>query len=121
MIPPVFPICSNNAGVTALLGSNPCRVYPFGEAPQGVASPYATWATVSGVPENYLGDLPDTDNHSVQMDVWGDTSKSVLEAAKALRDALEPHAYIVAWRGTSRDTETKRYRFSFDVDFIESR
>ncbi len=97
------------------------RLYPCGEAPQGVVSPYATWVVISGSPGNYLGDRPDVDGYTVQIDVWGDTDASVTDVARALRDALEPAAYVVSWRGTGRDKETKRYRFSFDVAFTELR
>lgn len=121
MFPPVFQICAASAAVTALIGTNPVRLYPFGEAPQGVVYPYAAWQLVTGTPENYLGDLPDADNFTVQIDVYADTAASARNVAKALRDAIEPVAYVVAWRGESKDAETKRYRYSFDVDWIVRR
>jgi len=62
MFPPVFSTAVAASAVTALLGTNPTRLYLFGEAPQGVAKPYAVWQTVAGSPENYLGTLPDIDH-----------------------------------------------------------
>ena len=121
MNPPIFDILKANSGVTAILGSSPVRVFPFGEAPQDVVDPYAVWQTISGQPMNYLGDLPDMDQFSVQVDVYGASAQGVRAAAKAIRDALEPVAYITSWRGESRDQETKRYRYSFDVDFHVAR
>ena len=41
----------------------------------------------------------------------------MLSIAAALRDAIEPHAHITRWGGSSRDEKTKRYRYSFDVDW----
>ena len=38
--------------------------------------------------------------------------------ALALRDAIEPVAYITAWLGESIDPDTKNNRFSFQVDWI---
>lgn len=45
----------------------------------------------------YLGTLPDYDSFSLQVDVYADTVSSVTAVAKALRDAIEPHAYITRW------------------------
>ncbi|HBO3174931.1 DUF3168 domain-containing protein [Pseudomonas aeruginosa] len=121
MFPPIFEVCAASGAVTALIGTNPVRMYPFGQAPQGVVYPYAVWQLVTGIPENYLGDLPDADSYTVQIDVYADTGAAARNVAKALRDAIEPVAYVTSWRGESIDPETKRYRYSFDVDWIVQR
>lgn len=121
MFPPIFQVCAASDAIKAVLGVSPTRLYPFGEAPQGVALPYAVWQTVAGTPENYLGTRPDADSYTLQVDVYGSSADSVRNAAQALRDAIEPHAHIVGWRGESRDPQTKNYRFSFDVDWIVRR
>ena len=121
MFPPIYSTCADNVLVQAQLGTTPTRFYPFGEAPAGVSTPYAVWQMVGGLPENCLSDVPDIDSYALQIDVYGDTVDAVRDAAEAMRDAIEPVAHIVAWRGESRDPTTKRYRFSFDVDFFEYR
>lgn len=121
MFAPVFQVCSASAAVTALLGVAPTRLYPFGEAPQGAVYPYAVWQAVGGAPENFLAGRPDADSYTTQVDVYADTAASAREVAKALRDAVELVAHVVAWRGESRDPETKKYRFSFDVAWIVRR
>ncbi|HBO3004317.1 TPA: DUF3168 domain-containing protein [Pseudomonas aeruginosa] len=121
MYPPIFTVAAADPGVTALIGSNPVRLYLFGEAPQGVVYPYVAWQSLGGLPENYLGTLPDADSYNTQIDVYADTATSARTVAKALRDAIEPIAYVTSWRGESRDTETKKYRFSFDVAWIVQR
>ena len=121
MYAPIFAVCSASAQVKALIGSNPVRLYPFGEAPQGVTYPYAVWQSVGGAPENFLAGRPDADSYTTQVDVYADTAASAREVAKALRDAVELVAHVVAWRGESRDPETKKYRFSFDVAWIVMR
>lgn len=121
MFPPIFQVCAADPAVTALLGAVPTRLYPFGEAPQGVSYPYAVWQTFGGAPENYLGNRPDLDNFALQVDVYADTGASARSVAAALRDAIEPHAYITRWGGESVDQETKRYRISFDVDWYVAR
>lgn len=121
MIPPVFPILSTDTALRALLGTNPVRVFPFGEAPQDVAKPYAVWQNISGSPENYLGDLPDADSYTVQIDVYAADSVSVINSARAIRNALEPVAYVTSLGNTSRDNETRDYHYSLSVDFIVNR
>jgi hypothetical protein len=121
MFPPIYAVCSIVPAVTALIGTSPVRLYPFGDAPQNVALPYATWQVVTGSPANYIDSAPDVDRFGVQVDCWAGTVSAARSVAMALRDAIEPHAHIVAWRGEERDRETLHYRYSFDVDWFVSR
>ena len=121
MTPPIFPVVAASAAVRAALGTAPVRFFPFGAAPQSVALPYAVWQTVGGSPENYLGNLPDADVCTVQVDVYAADPDSAAAATLALRDAIEPHAHITRWGGESRDPETNNYRVSFDVDWWTKR
>ncbi len=121
MFPQIFQVCAANAAVKAALGASPVRLYPFGEAPQGVAKPYAVWQTIGGLPENYINQRPDMDRFALQVDVYADTATAARNAAKAMRDAIEPHAHITRWGGESRDPETNNYRVSFDVDWWTKR
>lgn len=126
MIPPIFPAV-NVAAVQALLksGANELRFYAWGRAPQNPVTPYAVWQTVFGSPENYLGNTPDADGFGTQINVYADPtpagSEKARAVAQALRDALEPVAYITAWRGESRDPETGRYVYSFDCEWVTNR
>lgn len=121
MYPPIFAVCAAEPAVQAALGTAPLRLYPFGEAPQGVALPYAVWQTVNGSPENYLGGRPDMDQFTLQVDVYGSGIDSVRNAASALRYAIEPVAHIVSYGGEGRDPDTKNYRYSFTVDWWVNR
>jgi len=120
MNPPIFTIVSAVSAVTTLLGTDPVRFFPFGQAPDDVDMPYAVWQTVSGSPDNYLSGTPSIDSWLVQVDVYakkGSTSRTV---AEALRDAIEPEAYITAWRGESKE-DNNIFRYSFDVEFLTAR
>ncbi|MBS5847432.1 MAG: DUF3168 domain-containing protein [Pseudomonas putida] len=118
MTPPIFQLCSQAAAVTALLGSGAnLRLYSFGEAPEGVTKPYAVWQLVSGEPENYLAGRPDADGFTLQVDVYAASSTSARQVRDAIRDAIELDAYITRWGGETRDSATKNYRASFDVDW----
>jgi hypothetical protein len=118
---PVFAIASAAPAVTALLGSAPVRFFLFGEAPQGVERPYAVWQTVYGSPENKLADTPDDDRWGVQVDVYADDAATARAAAEAIRNAVEPVAYVVSWNGEFREPETKLYRYSFTTEFLTPR
>lgn len=117
MFPPLFKAAAASAEVKALFGADPVRVYPFGEAEEGTALPYAAWQVISGSPENYLSGKPDVDGFRTQVDVYGATAASTRAAAMALRDALEGVAYLVAYNGENRDRDTKNYRVSFDLEW----
>lgn len=121
MTPPVFATAYADATVKSLLGTTPCRLYPFGEAPEGVALPYAVWQTIGGAPENALNSVPDIDNFATQIDVYASSASSARAVAEALRDAFEPVAHVTRWNGESKNPDTKRYRYSFDVDWLTER
>ncbi|WP_236233212.1 tail completion protein gp17 [Pseudomonas tohonis] len=118
MFAPIFEVCAASPAVRAALGSGAMvRLYPFGEAPEGVAKPYATWQGIGGAPENYLGQAPQIDSFALQVDVFADSAASARIAAKALRDAIERHAHITRWGGELKDPATGSYRIIFDVDW----
>jgi len=121
MIAPIFTVCAASPHVVALLGGETLRLYPFGLQDDNVIYPYAVWQNLYGTPENYLAQRPDADSFTLQVDVYADTPDQAIAVAAALRDAIEPHAYIARWGVQGRDPETKRYRYSFDVDWIVKR
>lgn len=119
--PPIFRLCAAATGVKALLGTAPVRLFLFGEAPEGVQKPYAVWQVVGGSPENYLAGRPDTEQHSLQVDVYADTASTARAALAAIEQAIEQDAYVTRYGGESRDPETQNYRSSMDVDWITYR
>lgn len=121
MYPPIFQVCAANSTVTSLIGSSPVRLYPFGEAPQDVALPYVVWQTVGGFPENFLGEAPDADTFTIQIDCYANDAVSARSVAQAIRDAVQKRAYITSWNGEERDQDTRHYRVGFSVDWIVRR
>lgn len=121
MVPPLYAVCSADASVQSLLGTDPMRLFPFGQARQKETYPYAVWQIVGGQPENYLGQVPDVDSISTQIDVYAKTWSSARLVALALRTAVEPVAHVTAYHGEMRDPETESYRISFTVDWITAR
>ncbi|EAA8256766.1 DUF3168 domain-containing protein [Salmonella enterica subsp. enterica] len=122
MIAPIFPVCASSPEVTALLGSNPVRIYPFGIQDDNVVYPYAVWQNLpGGGPENYLNQRPDADKFSLQIDVYADTADEAMLAAQAIIYAIELKANIIRYGPQDRDESTLKYRYSFDVDWIVNR
>jgi hypothetical protein len=127
MTPEVFPIAAASAAVTALLGSNPTKFWPFARAPHAkteaiAAAPYALWQVVYGNPENTLGCAPITDLYGVQIDAYASTVTEARQVAAALRDAFEAaQNHVVAFNGEFKDDPTGLYRVSFTADFWTDR
>lgn len=118
---PIFAVCSTDVAVLALLGSYPHRLFPFGEAPEGVTKPYAVWQLITGSPENYLAGRPDMDGFTLQVDVYAATAASARAVTDAIVHAIELKSNIVSWGGEKKDTATNLYRSSFDVDWLVPR
>lgn len=116
----LFPIASSAPAVTALLGASPTRFWPFSSAPQegqpGYSLPYAVFQQVYGTPEQYLGKISDIDNLGVQIDAYATTGSQARSVAFALRNALEPHGYVVSYNGEERDADTGLYRVGFTFE-----
>lgn len=121
MRPRIFETVATNLAVRSLLGAGPTKFYQFGVAPQNVTYPYAVWQIVGGSPENYLGDRPDIDRCTIQVDVYAVSAESARNVADVLRDSIEPVAHIVRWNGEFTEPETKAHRVSFDVSWWERR
>lgn len=121
MFPPLFATLFASTAVKAIFGSAPMRVYPFGEAPAkgetGYAVPYVVFQTITGSPENYLNEAPDLDGWRVQVDVYALTVTAARNGARALRDAVEPVAYVASFNTETWDQPTGLFRYSFDVSF----
>ncbi len=122
----LYAIVTGSSGVTTLLGTNPCRFFPGGDIPQGQAMPAATFQTIGGSPANTFEAAAPADEERVQIDCWSeplkyDTAVSVFNAIRAAIETLSAQTtqgvgiQIVSFNGTDFDTETKRYRVSFDV------
>lgn len=124
MYPPLFNTLKNVAAVKAVLGTS-IRVYPHGRNPPKdsplYAVPYAVFQIITGTPENYIDCLPDADDFVVQVDCYGATVDSATDAARVIRDAVEPVAYVSRWGGQFQDPDTSLFRYSMDLDWITLR
>lgn len=121
MFAPLFELCSGDSDVQTNLGTSPCRIYPFGEAPKDVTKPYAVWQTTGGAPENYLGQTPDMDLYIIQIDIYSEEASETYDAAQALRNVIEQHAHMVGFGGEGRESDTNLYRFRMSINWFVDR
>lgn len=121
MFPPLFATLFASSAVKTIFGSSPLRVYAFGDTPAkdatGYGVPYAVFQTITGSPENYLGQRPDLDSWVVQVDVYGDSLTAARQGAEAIRYALEAVAYVAGYNLETKDETTGLFRYSFDCSF----
>lgn len=121
MLPPVFTLLKASTDVKSIVGQNPPRIYQHGSAPEDTSKPYITWFAVFDTPENNLSDLPPVDRVGIQADCWHQTAAGVELLAKAVRDALEPHAHMTGVPIDLREPETLLYRRALTFDFWHPR
>lgn len=121
MNPRIFPILRDDTQVTALLGTNPMRFFPWGRAPQKPQTPYAVYAVYNALPENYLGQTPDIDNKGTQINIYAKTAESLEDCFTAIRDALEPYGHMTSYATPDLDAETDLYSCRMEFDFWEAR
>ena len=117
MFPPVHQTLVSDDTLAVLFSGAP-RVYRHGYVPQGTARPYITWAVPNLVPENTLSELPTMDRSTVQVDVWCEQDALTLQIAKAVRDAIEPHAHLTSQPFDGWDPESKCYRMALQFDWF---
>lgn len=114
---PFFKVAAQSAAVKALLGNTP-RIFLAGNAGDSPAYPYVTYQMVSGTPGNLLGQAPDHDLFTLQVDVWAKSDTALAAVTTALVEAIQGQCQIAAWRSETADPQTKTLRKSFDVDWI---
>lgn len=117
---PFFDLCQASPDVVDLFGSDPVRIYPGGEAPQGVATPFATFQDIFGDPESYLAGRPDADTFVLLINVYADTQEQLRLATEAIIRAIECHCTMTLGP-RFKDPETRKYRVNIDADFINCR
>lgn len=103
--------------VASYLGTAPLRVYPFGDAPDALTYPLATWQTVTGTPENNLSETPPIDRIGVQIDVYAATAGECWEISAAIRDVLETIGHMTYFGNTERAPDVRKYRQTLSFDF----
>ena len=88
----IFTRGSTFAGLTALLGTNPTRLYPT-QAPQNAVAPYVTYQMISDPREHAMGVDPGVAHPRFQFSPWAKTRTE----AKAV--TVQLIACYSRWRG----------------------
>lgn len=119
MFPNVYAALKAAPAVTAIIGATP-RAYRHGSAPQTPVKPYVTFSFPAGDAEINF-DAPDADTFRLNLDCWSDNDPGIETLAAAVRAAIEPHAYLIAYTADDRDFGTQTYRIGMAFDWISPR
>jgi len=117
VIPPIYEWL-NVAAVNAIAGT---RLYPFGDAGDSPAYPYATWFLPSSGAENYLSEVPTIDRDRVQIDCWAQTPQDALDLATAVRNVMDARGHQHVRIVHPIDPDTKSYRVQLDYTVWQPR
>lgn len=119
--PSIFPAVANDAKCTAILGTNPTRLWAYGMAPDNEARPYAVYRLISGEPNNTLSCVPQDDRVTLQISCYARTDQECRDMIEALRDVIETMGYITGWSNDGIDKDTRLFTRGFFADFIVAR
>lgn len=84
----IFSRLSNFAGLTALIGASPVRLYPV-IMPEGTTHPVVTYQLISGIREVAMGADPGLVKARYQFTAWAPTNLAARAVIKQIRLALE--------------------------------
>ncbi len=119
MLPPVFNVLRSASAVVALVDR---RIYRHGYAQQDKTTPYVAWSAITTTPENHLDGLPSHDRVTIQVDCYAGPDKDgdavVERLARAVRDAIEPHAHMTGQPIDERESATKLWRMALQFDWF---
>lgn len=125
MLPPVYNTLRASSAVARLADR---RIWRHNDAPQDASNqarvtdaPYITWFLVTGEAQNTLGELPSKDRMTIQIDCWHPSDGGCEDLATAVRDAIEPYAYLTGQPVDARDPATRLYRMALQFDWFVDR
>lgn len=106
--------------VPDVFGPGAARFWSFGEAPQkpdpASGYPYAVWQHIIGLPYNGLNCVPTLAQHTIQIDIYARSPKSLIEALNATFAAFADAATVNTVRDWPREADTRLYRTTLEVD-----
>lgn len=122
MMTEFFQIVSANNGVKGIFGTNPCRIHPHGtKINLSPAKPYALYSVFSGIPLNNLAERTDMDRVGLQVDIYAQTSMTVIQGFEAIRSAVELFGHVTGYSTPDIDPVDGLYHSRMEIDFHEAR
>lgn len=113
MMPPVYQTLLTDPTVSAYVGD---KIFPFGEASQGVKAPYIVWQQIVAAPYNGLDSCP-ADAVTIQIDCYHPSPVEVVTMADAVRAAIESSAVVTGIPISAREQDTRLYRIALESDW----
>lgn len=117
MIPPVYAALMADPAVSGMTAGRIRQ--DVGNPDEG--APYIVWRLLSAVPEMTTQRRAPADRCSISIDVFARDEEEREALTAAARHALEPHGPILTIQSLGKDTETRLWRMTFDMDWFINR
>lgn len=105
----IYGVVAGDAGVQALLGTSPTRVFDERYPESSTrTTPYVIASVISRVPENDMEGAAGVDSFRIQFDIIATTTSSANSVLAALRAALNSHGYELTTQKTVDETTDLR-------------
>lgn len=119
MIIPLYKICENTPVLAEYLRDEiGLKVSEFSNS-LSFSPPFVSWQIINAHPENYLADVSDMDQISVQIDIYAKSRAEVRRIAGMLRLALHEYCYVVRLSGPEQDFDTDLWRIMMETAWLE--
>ena len=105
----IYGVVAGDAGVQALLGTTPTRVFD-GRHPETLVrtTPYVVANVISRVPENDMEGAAGVDSFRIQFDIIATTTSAANGVLSALRTALNSYGYELTTQKTVEESTDLR-------------
>lgn len=117
MLPPVYATLMADPEVANLTAGRIRQ--DVGNPDEG--APYIVWGLLSATPELTTQRRAPADRCSISVDVFARDESEREALTAAARHALEPHGHILTIQSLGKDTETRLWRMTFDMDWFITR
>lgn len=97
------------------------KFFELGYVPQGTQPPYAVWQHLTGAPYNHLTCPPDTEWHTLQVDLYTKEGREGGEILALIEQGLEAYGRVTGYRNFGYEPETKLFRSGFDIELVNYR
>lgn len=116
---PLYQLCEQNKILSDLLSDSiGLKVSEFSsELFQN--PPFIAWQILHGDAEQYLNDISDMDDVTVQIDIYAKKRADARMIAQHLRKVIFDYCYIERFSGTEQDPDTHLWRVRLDTRWHE--
>lgn len=117
MTPRIDNLLASSSGLVAIVGG---RIYRT-QADDNALAPYVVWSIITASPENNLSDLPEVDEARIQIDCYSLSQSECRRMSEYAMGVVEPTYHVIFGPTEDKETDTKLWRWSFDLTSFTNR